>query len=202
MQHELALDVAKKLIELFQPACERIEIKGSLARLKPDVKDIELLIIPDLSPLPLPKAVFGQPAPKIYATRLDQLIGQMKDDQLIWLEKDGDRFKKFKVREPSIQVDMFIVLPPATWGVLSVLRTGPHDFSHWVVTRKRRGGALPNGHRVQNGAVWKGEKEVKDLSGETPIGFDAETDFLSFLGLGWVEPKDRVAKWSGSARSR
>jgi len=202
MQHELALDVAKKLVEIFQPACERIEIKGSLARLKPDVKDIELLIIPDLSPLPPPRAEFGKPEPKIYKTRLDQLIGKMVEDRMIDLEKDGDRLKKIQVREPWIAVDMFIVLPPATWGVLSVIRTGPHDFSHWIVTRKKHGGALPNGFRVQSGAVWKGEKEVKDLSGETPIGFHTEIDFLNFLGLGWVEPKDRVAHWSGSGRSR
>lgn len=200
MIHAEALKVAQKLVELFQPACERIEIKGSLARLKPDVKDIELLIIPDLSPLPLPRAVFGAPEPKIYKTRLDQLIGQMVDDKLVTLEKDGDRLKKIQVREPWIAADIFIVRPPATWGVLSVIRTGPHDFSHWVVTRKRKGGALPDGYRVQNGAVWKGEKEVKDLVGKTSIGFEAETDFLNFLGLGWVEPKDRVAKWSLSTR--
>lgn len=202
MQHELALEVAQKLVELFQPACERIEIKGSLARLKLDVHDIDLVVIPDLTPLPLPRAEFGKPVPKVYKTKLDQLIGQMVEDGMIRLDKDGDRLKRFQVREPFIAVDVSIVLPPATWGVLSLIRTGPADFGHWVVTRRKSGGALPDGYRVQNGAVWKGTKEVKDLAGQTPIGFESETDFLSFLGLGWVEPKDRVAKWSGSARSR
>lgn len=197
MQHELALEVALQLVKLFQPACERIEIKGSLARLKPDVKDIDFLIVPDLSPLPLPRAEFGKPVPTVYKTKLDQLLGQMEDDGLIQFEKNGDRLKRFRVREPFISAEIYSVLPPETWGVKSVIRTGPKDFSHWVVTRKRKGGALPDGYRVQNGAVWKGEKEAKDLDGKTPIGFETETDFLSFLGLGWVEPKDRVAKWGG-----
>ncbi len=202
MIHAEALKVAERLVELFRPACERIEIKGSLSRLKPDVKDIDLLIIPDLSPLPLPRAEFGNPVPTVYKTKLDELLGQMVEDGLIQFEKNGDRLKRFRVREPFISAEIYSVLPPDTWGVKSVIRTGPKDFSHWVVTRKRSGGALPNGYRVQNGAVWKGEKEVKDLIEGTLIGFESEIDFLNFLGLGWVEPKDRVAKWSGSARTR
>lgn len=196
-----ALKVAERLLELFQPVCERIEIKGSLARLNPDVKDIDLLIVPDLTQLPLPRAEFGKPVPTIYKTKLDQLLGQMVDDGLIQFEKNGDRLKRFRVREPFISVELYAVLAPETWGVKSVIRTGPKDFSHWVVTRRRIGGALPDGYRVQNGAVWKGVKEVKDLTGETPIGFESEKDFLNFLGLGWVEPQDRVAKWRGFADS-
>ena len=57
MKHADALKVAESLVEHFRPACERIEIKGSLCRLKSDVKDIDLLIVPDLSPLPRPRAM-------------------------------------------------------------------------------------------------------------------------------------------------
>ena len=61
MKHADALKVAESLVEHFRPACERIEIKGSLCRLKPEVKDIDLLIVPDLNPLPRPRAEFGKP---------------------------------------------------------------------------------------------------------------------------------------------
>jgi hypothetical protein len=54
---------------------------------------------------------------------------------------------------------------------------------------------LPNGYRVQDGAVWEGEKEVKDLSDQVLIGFDAEVDFLRFCDVGWVEPGERLARW-------
>jgi len=64
MKHADALVIAEKYLEYFSPACERIEIMGSLRRMKEDVKDIELLAVPDLTPLPKPKLEFGKPLPK------------------------------------------------------------------------------------------------------------------------------------------
>lgn len=195
MRHAEALKVAESLAAHFGSVCERIEIAGSIRRLKPEVKDIELLAVPDLTPPPRPKLEFGKPLPIVYKTALDQLIAQMEADHAIIMEKGGDRYKKFYLKPFSISVDLFLVHPPATWGVQKVIRTGPYDFSHWVVTRRRHGGALPNGYRVQDGAVWEGERHVRDLVGQTLIGFEEEKDFLEFLGLGWIEPQDRVARW-------
>ena len=195
MKYVEALKVAEGLVEHFRPACERIEIKGSLARLKPDVKDIDILLIPDLMPLPRPRLEFGKPMPVVHKTMLDKMIAEMRDEGLIILEKNGPRGKRFYLKSAGIAAELYLVLPPATWGVRSLVVTGPADFSHWVVTRRKMGGALPNGYRVQDGAVWEGERHVENLEGETIVGFDEEKDFLTFLGLGWIEPKDRVAKW-------
>jgi len=196
MKHEAALKVAESLVGHLRPACVRIEIAGSIRREKFEVKDIEILAIPDLSPLPKPKAEFGKPIPMKYKTALDQLIAKMAADGDIRFGKNGDRLKSFYLGCAGIQVDLFLVLPPATWGVLKVIRTGPADFSHWCVTRKRNGGALPNNFRVQDGAVWEGPLKTKSLIGERLIGFEDETDFLRFLGLDWIEPRDRIARWN------
>lgn len=196
MRHNSALQVAESLVEYFRPACKRIEIHGSLRRMKPEVKDIDLLIIPDLTPIPRAKLEFGKPVPKIYKTALDKMLDDMVNEDAIQLTKSGDHSKTFLLKYAGIFVEMYLVLPPATWGVRSLIRTGPADFSHWIVTRKRKGGALPNGYRVQDGAVYEGEAEPSVLSEQTPIGFDSELEFLNFLGLGWIEPKDRAAKWS------
>lgn len=61
------------------------------------------------------------------------------------------------------------------------------------------GGALPDGYRVQAGAVWKGETKTpeKDLLKETPIGFDTEEAFFEFLDLDYLFPEERVARWGG-----
>ena len=195
MKYADALKAAESLVEHFRPACERIEIKGSLSRLKQDVKDIDILLVPDLTPLPRPRLEFGKPMPIVHKTMLDKMIAEMRDEGLIILEKNGPRGKRFYVTAVSISAELVLVLPPATWGVRSLVVTGPADFSHWVVTRRKMGGALPNGYRVQDGAVWEGERHAMDLEGETIVGFDEEKDFLNFLGLGWIEPKDRVAKW-------
>jgi len=195
MKYSEALKVAESLVEHLRPACERIEIKGSLARLKADVKDIDILLVPDLTPLPRPRLEFGKPMPVVHKTMLDKMIADMKDEDVIDLQKNGPRGKEFYLKHAGIVAELYLVLPPATWGVRSLVVTGPADFSHWVVTRRRNGGALPNGYRVQDGAVWEGEKQVMDLEGQTIVGFESEKDFLEFLGLGWIEPKDRLAKW-------
>ena len=194
MRHDSALKVAESLVEHLRPACVRIEIKGSLVRQKPEVKDIDLLVIPDLTPLPRPRPEFGKPAPTIYKTALDKMIADMVADDAIQMVKTGERSKTFRLKYAGIVCEIYTVLPPATWGVRSVIRTGPADFSHWIVSHRRIGGAMPDGFRVQDGAVWEGDKE-QDITGKTPIGFNEEREFLEWLGLGWIEPKYRVARW-------
>jgi hypothetical protein len=39
MQYSAALKVAESLLMHLKPACSRIELKGSIARLKPEPKD-------------------------------------------------------------------------------------------------------------------------------------------------------------------
>lgn len=195
MKHDVALAVAKALVEHLRPGFVRVEIAGSIRRNKPEVKDIEIVAVPDLNPLPRPVAVFGQPIPKWHKTILDRMLAEMVEAGSIRIEKNGERYKKFWLKYAGLSVDLFLVLPPAAWGVQLVIRTGPADFSHWIVSRRKRGGALPNGHRVQDGAVWEGEREEKDLSASVRVGFEEERDFLEFLQLGWLEPGERKARW-------
>lgn len=197
MEHKQALEMAEMLVDELRPACTRIEIAGSIRRGKPQVKDIEIVAIPDLTPLPRPRLEFGKPIPKVHKTKLDALLFEMQMDGKVEFEKNGDKFKKLVLFDGNvvvpIKVDLFLVTPPATWGVQMAIRTGPADFSHWIVTRKRHGGALPNGYHVQDGAVWAGESQSQISE---RVGFDSELDFLDFLGLGWIEPGQRVEKWT------
>lgn len=196
MEHTKAVNIAESMMNYLRPACERIEIAGSIRRGKTEVKDIEIVVIPDLSPVPRARAEFGKPAPMIHKTKLDAFLYELVKQDKIFMQKDGERYKKFIIKDHAIAVDLFIVLPPAQWGVQFTIRTGPADFSHWIVTRKKHGGALPNLHRVQDGAVWEGEHEEKSLDGQVLVGFETEVDFLNFLGLGWIEPGEREAHWS------
>lgn len=190
MKHDVALKTAEVLVEYLRPACIRIEIAGSVRRGKPEVKDIEILAIPDLSITPpKPKLEFGKPLPVIHKTMLNKLLHDLIERDEIRFEKSGKRYKKFTLKENNISVDLFLVLPPAEWGVQFVIRTGPADFSHWIVTQRRYGGALPNDSRVRDGAVW-----VDGGGGSVPM--EEEMDFLVFLGLGWIEPSQREARWT------
>jgi hypothetical protein len=195
MQHNAALKVAESLLEHLQPACSRIETKGSIARLKPEPKDIELLAVPLPGKVTSGRPEFGKPIPKIYPTLLDKLLGEMEQQGDLYFKKDGPRYKQFWMMDVGIAVDLFLVLPPAQWGVQSVIRTGPAEFGHWMVTRKCKGGALPDDHIVEGGVVGKRVRTDKGdvRKGELPM--PEEIDFLRFCSLDWIEPKDRRPNW-------
>ncbi len=202
MEHSKALMIAEWLVDELRPFCERIEIAGSLRRGKAEVHDMEIVAMPTLK---APVPVFG--SKEIDKTWLDRGLREMCDPLLgssLRRIKGGDKFKQFEftrwvefgLEEPikPFKLDLFLVTPPAQWGVQLVIRTGPAEFSQWVVTQRAKGGALPDGYCVKDGAVW-----AVDLD-ETPIGICSlfeEMDFLDFLGLGWVEPRDRRARWHG-----
>lgn len=195
MEHANALKIAQELVDLFEPVCVRIEIKGSICRMKAEPKDIEILAVPDLTPPEIGKIEFGKPIPKVYKTHLDALLAEMVDSNAWYLKASGDKYKKIWLNNEHIQVDLFLVTPPAEWGVQSVIRTGPSDFSHWMVTRKSKGGALPDEYIVADGAVGQRVRGDKGDGRQGVIPMPEEIDFFSLCGMKWIEPSQRVARW-------
>ena len=140
MKHKDALYVAEWLVDELRPGCERIEIAGSIRRGKEDVKDIEIVAIPILKP---PRPEFGKPVDK---TPLDRILRQLEEmGGMLKTVKGGNKFKQFEIRrlaefgiaEPlnPFKLDLFLVTPPSQWGVEFMIRTGPSDFSQWMVTQ-------------------------------------------------------------------
>lgn len=190
MKHSDALVIAKDFAMYLGQACKRIEVAGSVRRCKDEVKDIEFVAIPNLELMPtIIKAEFGKPVPKQYKTFLDELLDKQVQYEKIKFQKNGDKYKKFKLLDWNVSVDLFLVLPPAMWGVQYLIRTGPADFSHWMVTQKRYGDALPNSCRVKDGAVW-------DEGDNSKYNIHEEIDYFNLCGLGWLEPHEREARWA------
>ena len=197
MEYNLALPIAERMVSLLQPGCKRIEIAGGLRRQKPDPHDIEIVAIPDLRP---PRPIFGCPQ---YATILDALLASLErgdeDDLLIHLSLKCPKFKQFAVsmdggQHWAIKVDLFLCTPPSDWGVLYLLRTGPEEFSHWIVTPKWQGGGLPNGFRIEQNHVINNETEDY-------IPCPEEIDFLKFCGMDWIAPSIRRPLWQRPVRN-
>lgn len=188
MIYEQAYKLARDLADDLAPACERIEIAGGLRRRKPDVHDLELLAIPKVFPVVL--NLLGE-ATEDYFPLDDYLADLVELGKLAPGTKNGRRFKQYKVLPSGIFLDLFIVLPPAQWGVIKAIRTGPAHYSHWLVTRKDRGGALPNHLRVKDGAI---RPLYDDLVIETPT----EESFFEVLGIPMPDPVDRVPAWSSN----
>lgn len=153
-----ALKIGDAIVRKLSPYCVKVAIAGSIRRKVPFVKDIEIVC---------------QPMPEHQARKFDlkKLIDYTN------VVKDGDRYKQLVLSE-GIKLDLFIVLPPAQWGVIFAIRTGGANFSKRLVTNKPWG-FLPVGYKVKNGAVWKGDEMIK---------IDEEDELFRLCGIDWIDP--------------
>jgi len=157
--------IARKYLELLAPQCARIEIAGSIRRRKAEVGDIEIVA------RPLPTFdLFGSPN------------GYHDLSLPLPAVKNGQRYKQYILPE-GINLDLFIVLPPAQWGVIFALRTGGAEFSRRLVTSKKYGGYLPSLYMIRDGAVRRRTGEV--------VPTPEEGDFFALLGLDLIPPQER-----------
>jgi DNA polymerase/3'-5' exonuclease PolX len=70
--------------------------------------------------------------------------------------------------------------------VLSLIRTGPADFARRFVTRRCRGGVLPDWAQVKEGGIYH-QGEFR------PIPTPEEEDVFRLLGLGVIPPSYRLS---------
>lgn len=177
---------ARYLRDVLADDCERIEIAGSVRRRQATVKDIELVAIP--TTVQVPAGLFGDVFD--IEDKLEQRIAQgirdgwlaprdveihRKDGSIETGRRMGERYKALVYM--GIPVDLFIVRPPADWGVVFTIRTGPAEWSERLVTDCQRFFL-----RVEHGAL---------LHFGDPIPCPEERDFFDAIGQAWVEPSER-----------
>lgn len=131
-----ALEVGQELVELLGPACERIEIAGSIRRRRLDVGDVELLCISRLGDT----VALGT---NVY---LDAAVEHLLQEKV--LEKRRNKagrttygpLNKLLVHVASgIPVDIFSATEE-NWGMALVVRTGPAEWNIRMMDRfKERG---------------------------------------------------------------
>lgn len=162
-----AQKIAARVIDALATYCARIEVAGSIRRQSPQVGDIEIVCQPKMG-----ADLFGQPYPLPVFT---EGLGRH--------EVSGDRYRKILLPE-NVQLDLFIVLPPAQWGVIFAIRTGGAEFSRRLVTSRLHGGLLPPQYVVEDGAV---HSAVTNKIVPTP----EESDFFALCGLDNIPPQER-----------
>lgn len=187
MDYELSIAkrIADELIERLRPACFQVEIAGSIRRRSPWVHDIEIVAEPLWEVIP---NLLGDATH--YHSRLDDALDDLQDELILRSfpnAKQGNRFKQFAIAPTGIKLDLFIVRPPAQWGAIMAIRTGPAHYSHWLVTPQRQGGAMPSYLRQRDGALWDGDELIP-----TPT----EAAFFAALDIHTVPPPwDRHPAW-------
>lgn len=154
---------------------ERIEIAGSVRRKCATVGDLEFVCIPRIVGIPDMLGVINDESDLDIADTLVRLGAEFR--------VNGQRQKGYTVPGRGAKIELYIVRPPAQWGVNFMIRTGSAEFSHRMVTSKHYGGALPSWAHVAQGAVWNG-KEI--------IPMAEEADYFKLCGMEVIAPEFRV----------
>ena len=170
-----AVNISGRFIELIKPHCRKVNIAGSVRRMKSEVGDIEVVCLP-LEPDSLDK-FFAEGYPG--------------------LTVNGHRLKRLFYPKSGVQIEIYIP-EPYDWGRILAIRTGSSVFSHscLAVQWNRLGWCgTPDGLRRKmecdhKKTTWKIKPEFKNNPTMPPV-FDREKGFFAFLGLEWIPPERR-----------
>jgi len=106
--------LAAKVLAVIGPYCERVQVAGSVRRKRPEVHDIDIVLIP--KPLHLASIVKA----------LDPEKALLQGPKLTRLLVEG------------VQVDLYVATPE-TWGAILLIRTGSpeHNIRLCSIARSR-----------------------------------------------------------------
>lgn len=189
-----AIQIGNRVCELLAPAVERAEIVGSVRRGKAEVKDVEILCQPKI--ITDPGALLAGNEISALDRHVERLTGGPtlaapatgREPSLTFdchVKRNGSRYKRL-LWNGELVIELYAVMPPARWGALMVIRTGPADFCRLLVTGQRHGGAMPDDHCEHGGSLrnlLRGQGEIID----TP----EEEDFFAVLDVPWWPPSER-----------
>lgn len=164
-----ARKLASEIVGELEPGCSRIMVAGSVRREKESVGDLEIVCISQSSDLFESGSLMT----------VDGVVRRLAQQYAWKVIKNGPLMKQIDLG--AIKLDLFITTP-AQWGVIYLLRTGSAEFSKWVVTKRKWGGALPSFMDIGGGRV---------LVNGAPIDTPEEDDVFRAIRLKWIEPKDR-----------
>jgi DNA polymerase/3'-5' exonuclease PolX len=181
MDHARAERLARNIAMSLSPACDRIQVAGSVRRGKVEVKDIEIVAIPLFEPT---LNLFGEEA-NLVSKLNSLLVVLIQEGRLAWdmeVRRNGDRHKRLKIPRYDMVLDLFIANKD-NWGNILTIRTGDHEFSKILMTSRQQGGCMPWTLRQEKGYLWRGESIVSCQSEEA---------YFAALGIEEIpEPKTR-----------
>lgn len=162
MQYKEALEIAERIRQMLNPHCVRCEIAGSIRRKKPEVKDIEIVIIPK----PYETGLFANGIAPI-VDQWQKVKGEL-----------GDQCKYTqRILPEGIKLDLFFA-ERNNFGNIFLIRTGDWEFS-----KKFMGVLLPRkGYSSKDGWVHYGDN---------PIATPEEINLFERAGIQYIEPENR-----------
>lgn len=195
MKLEEANLLARYIVDVLSPHCERIHIAGSVRRKKPEVKDIEIVCEP-IEPFAFD--IFGDPVCGLRSQEFVNALHSLGDV----IKGNPNTGRYCQVRIPAgdnINIDIFMPEPDDYFRQLAI-RTGSADYSQKVIaTGWRRKGWVG----TDQGLRLEKECEAKELSGgkkqwkciernpTLPPVWQSEEELFEWIGVKWIEPQWR-----------
>lgn len=174
-----AQEIGQEIVSKFEKYSSRIEIAGSIRRQKSLVKDIEIVVEPKFS-VKQRDLFAGKPVK--FSSKLNPIIDDMFVSNFFTkYEKNGSRYKQIWIHD-KIKLDLFIVFPPAQYGVIYLIRTGSANYSKQFMLDLKLEGKF----KIENGALYQITNK-KPLLIVTPT----EKDVYLALGKEWIPPQKR-----------
>jgi len=132
MKLDEALGIANKYVNFLSPFCLRISIAGSIRREKEEIKDIEIVCIPD------------------DLNGFSEMVNR-------WKKIKGEPTGKYTQRElpEGIKLDLFMS-QEGNWGNILLIRTGNWQFSKYIVGTKAGQAGLVQ----KDGFLWRGNEKI------------------------------------------
>lgn len=174
---------AEAFLALFDTDCfTRWEFGGSLRRKRPDVSDIEHIILPATGDVP-GSGLFSEPtAVNLLWHRLNELVASGMVTKHVYTDKNGKETNRWGDKYRGVDFRGFnheiFCADANNWGSVLTIRTGPWQFSKEMVTR-----LLRRGFKNEDGYL-------KKASGEM-IPCPDENTYFAFAGTAWIKPEDR-----------
>jgi DNA polymerase (family 10) len=157
--------LAAKIVAELAPFCERIEIAGSIRRLRPIVNDIDIVA------LPLPDQV------NALRERVLRNTTPISDGAEIIIARmaNGVQLDLWIAQRPH--KDLF-TSKPTNWGMLLLARTGSKEHNIWLAQLAQKFGRRFNPH---HGIFEQGRC----------IASATEEEVFGALGLAFIPPEER-----------
>lgn len=173
--------LADKIRLELSPMCEAIEIAGSIRRARPEVNDIDLVL--------LPKPGMHAAIRERCLRRCD-LVTDGAQNLIVRLPTNGGPASGF-------QVDLFfargreqdlVSVTPGNWGSILLCRTGSKEHNIWIAQR-----AQSMGLKWQTYKGLMGPSKMTDQTDQTDrtdvvIASETEEEIFTALGLQMIPP--------------
>lgn len=175
-----AMSDAQRFLVMFDGLYERWEFAGSLRRKKPEVGDVEHVIIPKFGDVPDGDSIFAATKRmNLVWHKLDQLLAEGKLTKHIYGaagNRWGEKYRGVDFR--GFNHELFMA-DAENFGSVLAIRTGPAEFSQKLVTALH-----PRGLQNKDGYVI-----YKRDGARYPVA--TEEAFFKACGMPFIQPEAR-----------